>query len=322
MKIKNKHDTDNRIQSEQYSEDEKDVLRGLPLIEKIGHEDPSSPDRSLGFPHTLYHSSKSEEFSLNDKLNHRTSPVHTGDRTGRGLYLASEKISKMFGSHKPIEFIPHNATLIDLSSPDIARPLTDDFKKAYLEDYAKNARSRIESYFPGVDTSYIESLYADFDKRAAEGTKDGYITLQDIATLYKELDSTLPGLSFEQKTELSNANKEIAAQHNSVQIMKNIESLSLDNIFRLHDGKLGIKIDGQLVHIAIAPILDFLTDRGIDGAITAQKFKNGNGEEENGVVFWKLDNIGDEATWKRRRDQTVSLGTRVLSRTIMHTATK
>lgn len=264
------------------------VLAGLP-IETVGQVDPLNPDHSLGFPHVLYHGTKAEDFNLDDTKNHRTAFRGTGARAGGGLYAASESVSQSFGSGTIIELIPHEAQLLDLDAPEAKMPLTEDFQKAYIEDAHAGAMTRVRTLFPDVAPSTIAVIWRKFESSEELITKTD---VRDVATKAKEAAKTD---SFGKGRNLA---QEIASQVNLVRIMQQMPDVSLQELFAAYDPINGETRVPSETALDIAPMIDFLTARGVDGAKTVQRF-----DGEQGVVFWKLDNVGERKTWERRLEK-------------------
>jgi hypothetical protein len=117
-------------------------LAGLPFVE-ANQADPLNPDRSLGFPNLLYHSSKDPDFTFDTTRNHRNSRVGIGANTGEGMYFGTEDDARQWGNGNPLEFIPSEARLLDLSSEESRHPLSAEFKDAYIRDFTDNIGERI-----------------------------------------------------------------------------------------------------------------------------------------------------------------------------------
>lgn len=277
----------------------KSALVGLP-IEVVGQEDPLNPDRSTGFPNLLYHGTKAEVFTLDDSVDHRSASVGTGARTGAGLYAASEGLSQTFGTGTVVELIPHNANLIDLDSPEAKEPLSEGFKKAYLEDAYTQAPERVQEQFPDVDPKVLTAIWNKCNTTEGLVTKD---VVWDIATKARDAGKID---DFGSGRRVAN---EIASQVNTARLMEGLTDVSIQELFATYDSVSGETRIPKDVVFNIAPTIDFLTSQGVDGAKTVQRFDGPNGKEQ-GVVFWKLDNVGDKATWERRIEKApTDLGT-------------
>jgi hypothetical protein len=280
----------------QWSDDAGEVispLAGLP-IEVVGQQDPLNPDSSTGFPNLLYHGTKAEDFTLDDNVNHRSASVGTGARTGAGLYAASKGLSQTFGTGTVVELIPHNANLIDLDSPQAKEPLSENFKKAYLKDAYAQAPARVQEQFPDVDPKVLTAIWNKCNTTEGLVTKD---VVWDIATKARDAGKI---------DEFGNGRRvanEIASQVNTARLMESLTGVSIQELFATYDSVSGeTRVPGDVV-FNIAPTIDFLTSQGVDGAKTVQRFNGPDGKEQ-GVVLWKLDNVGDKATWERRLKKT------------------
>lgn len=268
------------------------ALKGLP-VEVVGQEDPLNIDRTKGFPHVLYHGTKDADFQLDDSRNHRNSWVGTGARSGAGLYAGSEGVSKTFGSGEVVELVPHEAKLIDLDAPEASEPLSNEFKTAYLEDYRSGAAQRVQGLFPDVPASVIADLWKKFD------ASEGLILKGAVHIMAGDLVAAGVG-GFGPSKLLA---REVASQINTARVVEGLSDASLRDLFAGYDEINGKSRLGDDVMFDIAPTIDFLTSRGIDGAKTVQKFDSDQGQEP-GVVLWKLDNVGDKRTWEERAVDT------------------
>lgn len=264
-------------------------LLGLP-IEVVGRADPLNPDRSTGFPNLLYHGTKAEKFVLDDSVNHRSAFVGTGANSGAGLYAASESVSQTFGAGTVIELIPQNASLLDLDSPRAREPLSEDFKAAYLEDAYANAATRVQEQFPDVDLKVLTAIWNKLNTTEGLVTKD---VVREIASRAKAAGKI---------SEFSKGRRvatEIASQINTTRLMEGMTDVSIQELFATYNSNNGESRVPDDVVFDIAPTIDFLTAQGVDGAKTVQRFAGAGGQEQ-AVVFWKLDKLGDKATWERR----------------------
>ena len=281
------------------------ALQGLP-IETVGQADPLNPDYSLGFPHVLYHGTGQEEFAFNDRQTNRTAFQGTGARTGPGLYAASKNTSANFGNGTIVELIPKDARLIDFNAPEMDDPLSAAFRQSYLEDYRKNAVGRVEALFPADDPQAIRSVWQAL-KQAG-----GLVTIAQVKAVsdrYKAQRPVYTGSGI--AVGGWRMPEEVAAQINMARLMQDRPDVSLRDIFSAHDTINDGKppVDRTIIGFTINPMIDFLRSKRVDGAITAQRFPNGQGGEEHGVVLWKLDNVGDKETWQRRAQRrTAALG--------------
>lgn len=261
------------------------ALAGLP-IEVVGQSNPLEPDRSKGFPHILYHGTKSENFVFDDTRDHRKSSIGTGARSGRGLYAASAEVAEQFGADTGlVELVPHEARLLDLGSPEAVNPLQQDFKDAYKQDFSDHAVERVQEAFSDIESASLDNLWELFAQT------EGFIDKADVIELAKN-----KGLS-DRRTIA--AAREIASQINTLRAVDTLEDVSLIELFGAADrinGDSRVPVDA---YMTLSPLCDFLTSKGVDGAITKQTFNAGD-HQEPGVVFWKLDRLGDRETWERR----------------------
>ncbi len=270
--------------------EERRPLDGLPIIE-ANQADPLNPDRALGFPHVLYHGTKAQDFTLDDKSDHRSASVGIGARTGKGLYAASESISQRFGAGNVVELIPSDVHLIDLSSEASSVPLSDSFKASYLADYEANIVQKVQSHFPTIKEDLIQSVLKDFEQST------NLISKQEVVQVMEKIPGSEGG--FEERTIIRKFVKELASQVNIARVIGSFEAVSIKELFASYDIINGESRVGSDVEFGISPLIDFLTQQGIDGAVTVQKFGEGD-TKESGVVFWKLDKVGDKETWMRR----------------------
>lgn len=262
-----------------------DVFKGLP-VESFGQKDPLNPDRTLGYPNVLYHSSKDENFRLDVERNHRNTRTSLGARTGAGLYLGPKEVAEQFGNGKLVEIVPSNIKLLDLDAPDASKPISEEFKKAYIESTYNDGFDIVRKLFPSVEDSTIATIWDNFSNA------EGLISKADVHYVATKAKDAGKVTEFFYGNALA---KEIASQINMLRIMQ-VDGVSLREIFATYDSVNGQTRFDEEVTLDIAPIIDFLTERGIDGAKTAQRF-----DGQQGVVLWKLDNVGDKQTWKSRQ---------------------
>lgn len=271
--------------------DSGEFLKGLPIVE-VGQTDPLNPDRELGFPHVLYHGTKSSTFKLDDTKNHRNSSMGTGARTGHGLYAASEAISSQFGDGIVVELIPREAHLIDLTSPEADAPLSDDFRDAYLKTYDEaQVTDRVTEHIPEVDTELAKGIFREFE------TIDGFVGKETTGDTTRRINETTT--DYRERSRRAKLVREIAAQINTARMLQSLDGVTLREVFATHDPINGSTRVGSEVSFDISPLIDFLTAHGVDGAITRQQFGD-EGAGESGVVFWKMDKLGDKETWEQR----------------------
>jgi len=266
--------------------DKGEILAGLPL-EIYGQEDPLNPDRSLAYPNMLYHGTKAENFALDDSRNHRNASVGTGARTGAGMYVASETVSRNFGNGEIVELIPKDMKLINLDAPEASEPLSDEFKDAYITDAKQNAFEKIAVSFPDIEPETMAAIWKGFE------STEGFISKSDVHEVALKAKEAAKVRDMNTSKRLV---REIASQINIVRMMNELEGTSIRELFATYDSINGIsRVASDEVAFDIAPVIDFLTSHGIDGAQTAQRF-----EGEQAIVLWKLDHVGDKATWERR----------------------
>ncbi|MBP7857762.1 hypothetical protein KA016_01720 [Candidatus Saccharibacteria bacterium] len=264
--------------------DQGEALAGLPFVE-ANQADPLNPDRSLGFPNLLYHSSKDPDFTFDTTRNHRNSRVGIGANTGEGMYFGTEDDARQWGNGNPLEFIPSEARLLDLSSEESRHPLSAEFKDAYIRDFTDNIGERIRTLYEGQDEGVgaLKQLWEDFTEIA----KTRLITTDDIWNI-RESDKSLREPA-----------RELAAQMNIIKMLDE-EGVSIADIFSTFgaENTVGQKVAQTMKYGA--PMIDFLTKHGVDGAVTEQRSKQSG---ESFVVFWKMDRVGDAATWQERQRQ-------------------
>lgn len=274
------------------------LLSELPLI-SIGNKDPLNPD-STSFPNVLYHGTKSDEFTLDDAINYTNAPIGTGARSGRGLYCASKEAAQGFGNGALVEILPAEALMLDMSSSEMDKPLSETFRTRL----AALQTEKLESPGDGSATAFLDFV-SSYRGPGEPLTRADLIQLRHTA-----IDQAKAGaggsLDFSQTQKLSRLLDATVSRYNT-RLLMDSESVTLGNLFAKSDSQ---KPNDPFVNIEHT--LDLLvSELGIDGARTKQQFgaENLSPELRTGFVFWKLDKAGDQAAWKHRQQRVAAIGT-------------